>query len=217
MFRDIFTKVRFLAVPDTASQQAGPRSGSSRKQELIETVLIANFHDRKEAITMAAKALLIDPFKCDGCKECETACAVRHAGYRRVARQRIEVKGIGAGDEGFFVPFICQQCVDPPCMAVCPKDAISRDPSLGRIVLDIKLCVGCKMCVSACPFGSMAFAHDFGIPYKCDLCDGDPQCVRVCEKRALEYAELSKFQRWRAQQTCSKLYPALKGTIGLKR
>ncbi len=133
---------------------------------------------------MTSKVLLIDPFKCDGCKECETACTMRHTGYRKIARKRIEVMGTGSGDENFFVPFTCQQCVDPPCMAVCPKNAITRDLDLARVVLDTSLCVGCAMCVSACPTGSMAFAHDFGFPYKCELCDGEPQCVRVCEKKA---------------------------------
>jgi anaerobic carbon-monoxide dehydrogenase iron sulfur subunit len=162
-------------------------------------------------LTVTPKVLIIDPFKCDGCKECEKACASRHAGYRRIAGTRIEVKGTGTGDENFFVPFACQQCVDPPCMAVCPKNAITRDLDLGRVVLDIKLCVGCKMCVSACPTGSMTFAHDFGYPYKCELCDGDPQCVRVCEKKALEYVEPHRFQRQRAEQMGARFYGALTG------
>ena len=161
--------------------------------------------------SVASKLLLIDPFKCNGCKECETACSTRHSGYRRIGRKRIEVKGIASGDENFFVPFTCQQCADPPCMAVCPKKAITRDLDLARVVIDTSLCVGCRLCVSACPTGSMAFAHDFGFPYKCDLCDGEPQCVRVCEKKALEYVEPHRFQRERAQQHAAKFCAALKG------
>ena len=161
---------------------------------------------------MTPKVLFIDPFKCNGCKECETACAVRHTGYRRVARKRIEVKGVGSGNEGFFVPFTCQQCVEPPCMAVCPKGAITRDPGLGRVVLDITLCVGCRMCVSACPFGSMVFASDLGIAYKCELCDGEPQCVNVCEPKALEYAEPHRLQRKRAEHAAARLGSGLAGS-----
>ncbi len=160
---------------------------------------------------MTSKVLLIDPFKCDGCKECETACAMRYTGYRRIARKRIEIMGTSSGDGNFFVPFTCQQCVDPPCMAVCPKKAITRDLDLARVVLDTSLCVGCRMCVSACPTGSMAFAHDFGLPYKCELCDGEPQCVRVCEKKALEYVEPNRFQSQRAQQEAARLCGALQG------
>jgi anaerobic carbon-monoxide dehydrogenase iron sulfur subunit len=160
---------------------------------------------------MTSKVLVIDPFKCDGCKECETVCATRHTGYRRIARKRIEVMGTAAGDANFFVPFTCQQCVDAPCVAVCPKKAITQDLNLARVVVDTSLCVGCKMCVSACPTGSMAFAHDFGFPYKCELCDGEPQCVLVCEKKALEYMEPYKFQSQRALQTGARFCNALQG------
>jgi anaerobic carbon-monoxide dehydrogenase iron sulfur subunit len=160
---------------------------------------------------MTAKVLIIDPFKCDGCKECEKACASTHAGYRRIAGTRIEVKGTGTGDGEFFVPFTCQQCIDPPCIAVCPKDAITRDLNLARVIVNTSLCVGCAMCVSACPTGSMTFAHDLGLPYKCDLCDGEPQCVRVCEKKALEYVEPHRFQRQRAQHKAAMFCGALLG------
>ena len=165
---------------------------------------------------MTAKVLLIDPFKCNGCKECETACVVRHTGYRKVARKRIDVMGIGSGDESFFVPFACQQCADAPCMAVCPKKAITRDLALARVVVDTSLCVGCAMCVSACPSGLMAFDYDFGLAYKCDLCDGEPQCVRVCEKKAIEYVDLHRFQNQRAQQEAARLCSAFHGGHAFK-
>ncbi len=96
-------------------------------------------------------------------------------------------------------------------MAVCPKNAITRDLDLARTVLDTGLCVGCGMCVAACPSGSIAFAHEFGFPYKCELCDGEPQCVRVCEKKALEYVDPHKFQQRRSQQEAARLCDALQG------
>jgi len=86
-------------------------------------------------------------------------------------------------------------------MAICPKNAIRRDPQFNRVVLDASVCVGCAMCVSACPTGSMAFAHDVGLPYKCELCDGEPECVRVCEKKALEYLPSYKLHQSRARQS----------------
>jgi len=119
--------------------------------------------------------------------------------------------GTGSGDGDFFVPFTCQQCADPPCMAVCPKKAITRDLDLARVVLDASLCVGCKMCVAACPTGAMAFADEFGFPYKCELCDGEPECVRVCEKKALEYVEPHRLQHQRAQLEAARLCGAIRG------
>ncbi len=159
---------------------------------------------------MNSRVLRIDPSRCDGCRECETACATKHAGNRKIARKRIEVVASG-GDARLFVPSTCQQCVDPPCMAVCPKNAISRDPALGRVVLDTSLCVGCTMCVSACPTGSMAFAHDLGLPYKCELCGGNPECVRVCEKKAVEYVESHRLHQLRARQSVGRLFGAMNG------
>ncbi len=160
---------------------------------------------------MNTKVLVIDPLKCDGCRECEAACAGRHAGNRRIARKRIEVIGGSNGHGNLFVPSTCQQCSDPPCMAVCPKNAIRRDPDLQRVVLDTTLCVGCTMCVSACPTGSMAFARDLGLAYKCDLCDGDPQCVRVCDKKALVYGESYKIHSLRLRQSAGRHMAAVNG------
>ncbi len=171
---------------------------------------------RRVRTDMISKVLLIDPFKCDGCKECETVCIARHTGYRKIAHKRIEILGTGSGDRHFFVPFLCQQCADAPCMAVCPKDAIKRDHDLARVTIDTNLCVGCALCVSACPSGLMAFAHDSGFPYKCDLCDGEPECVRVCDKKALEYVEPHRFQLRRAQQTATRMCAAFQGRLALK-
>ena len=166
---------------------------------------------------MKSRALHIDPLKCDGCRECETACATRHKGSRKIARKRIGILGGGPGngdEKGtFFVPSTCQQCVDPPCMAICPKNAIRRDSDPERVVLDTSLCVGCTMCVSACPTGSMAFAHDVGLPYKCELCDGDPECVRVCERRALEYRPAYKLHHPTVRQSALRLLGASRAKI----
>ncbi len=153
-----------------------------------------------------SKVLVADPLKCDGCKECEAACVLRHAGNRKIALKRIEV--MGSGDGNFYVPSTCRQCTEPPCMSVCPRNAISRDPNLDRVVIDTKQCVGCAMCVSACPTGSMAFAHDLGLPYKCDLCDGEPQCVRVCEKGALKYSASDRLHYPRIRESARTILGA---------
>jgi carbon-monoxide dehydrogenase iron sulfur subunit len=131
------------------------------------------------------KVLAVDHEKCTGCRLCEMVCSVKHAGVNSPSRSRIHV--IKWPFEGFELPMLCQQCEEAPCIAVCPKDALSQDSSLDRVALDYDLCIGCKMCVTACPFGGMGIDTVARQVIKCDLCDGDPACVRFCDPGALEF------------------------------
>ncbi len=134
------------------------------------------------------KMLIVDHEKCTGCRLCELVCSVYHDGVSNPTRSRIHI--IKFHNQGFFFPMVCQQCQDAACMAICPKDAIYRDEELGRVMINYDLCIGCKMCVAACPFGGMGINKD-GTVIKCDLCDGDPQCVRFCDMKAVDYVEAS--------------------------
>jgi Fe-S-cluster-containing hydrogenase component 2 len=78
-------------------------------------------------------------------------------------------------------------------MEVCPSTAVRRNPETGAMMVDDSRCVGCKMCVLACPLGSIGFDTYEGKSKKCDLCGGDPECVKVCTARALEYGEASEL------------------------
>jgi len=134
-----------------------------------------------------SKVLIIDYEKCTGCRECEMVCAIQHEGVSNPARSRIKV--IKKEWEGIYIPVTCQQCESAPCMAICPVKAISRDPNLNSVVVDYDTCIGCRMCVAICPFGAMAFNGKTQKVMKCDFCDGDPQCVRFCETKAIRYAD----------------------------
>jgi len=68
---------------------------------------------------------------------------------------------------------------------------------------DVKndLCVGCKVCTIACPFGTINYNADSGKVVKCDLCGGDPQCVSACPTDAITYVDanatgLDKMRQW---------------------
>ena len=156
-----------------------------------ETVMRLKNGDPSVLIPKAAniqatpKVLAVDPKKCDGCKLCEIACSLFHCGEVDPARSRIHV--FEWNKEGIFLPVLCQHCVDAPCKAACPKDAISWQDDWGRVVIDYNRCVSCQMCVAACPFGAIGFDKAREVVFKCDLCDGRPQCVNFCGPGALTF------------------------------
>ena len=114
------------------------------------------------------------------------ACSVAHGGA--VNPQKSAVRVVKWEGEGLSVPVVCQQCEEPACAAICPVQAITRDLGTGALIVDGDLCVGCRMCVVACPFGAIVLDGDRRRAVKCDLCgDAEPWCVRFCEPRALAY------------------------------
>ena len=132
-----------------------------------------------------AKALYINYEKCTGCRLCELVCAVKHDGISNPMRSRIKVMKWEM--EGLYIPISCQQCQDAPCLNVCPVKAISLDEEMSRVMVDYDVCIGCRSCVAVCPFGAMNFNVIDKKVFKCDLCDGDPQCVRFCDRKAVDF------------------------------
>jgi carbon-monoxide dehydrogenase iron sulfur subunit len=151
---------------------------------------------------MDRKVLVADPLKCTGCNECVAACSAKYTGLRDSEHSSIYI----LQGEGFYLPVVCQHCQNPSCMAVCPAKAIYRDDELNRVMINQDLCIGCKMCVSACPTGAMAFDEYRGRAYKCDLCGGNPVCVLACETKALDYVEASQLQYPRLREAAGRLY-----------
>ena len=137
-----------------------------------------------------AKVLMIDYEKCTGCRLCELVCSVKHEGVSNPARSRIKI--VKWEWEGRYVPMSCQQCESAPCQAVCPVKAISRNGEMGRVEVDYDVCIGCRMCVAVCPFGAMGFNPLAKKVIKCDFCDGEPQCVRFCEPKAVQYVDAAQ-------------------------
>jgi len=137
-----------------------------------------------------AKVLMIDYEKCTGCRLCELVCSVKHEGVSNPARSRIKI--VKWEWEGRYVPMSCQQCESAPCLAVCPVKAITRNGGVGRVEVDYDTCIGCRMCVAICPFGAMGFDTLAKKVIKCDFCDGDPQCARFCETKAVQYIDAAQ-------------------------
>jgi anaerobic carbon-monoxide dehydrogenase iron sulfur subunit len=153
-----------------------------------------------------AKALYIDYQKCTGCRTCELVCAVQHDGCSNPARSRIKVVKWEA--QGLYIPMTCQQCQDAPCLNICPVKAISKDDSMGRVTVDYDVCIGCRSCVAICPFGAMNYNVIDKRVFKCDLCDGDPQCVRFCDVKAVDLVEENDVSILKTRSAAEKISQA---------
>lgn len=148
------------------------------------------------------KVLISDPKKCTGCGLCRVACSLKKTGACNPEKSRVRM--IEMDQYAGYLPLACQHCEDAPCSVACPKEAISRDSGQVRTLIDYGLCVGCGMCVHACPFGAMGFDDSRGRPFKCDLCNGDPLCVHFCEPQALTFRESGMIQYDQARATALK-------------
>jgi Fe-S-cluster-containing hydrogenase component 2 len=101
-------------------------------------------------------------------------------------------------------------------MSVCPVKAISRDESLDRVVVDYDICIGCRSCVAICPFGAMNYDVIAKKVSKCDLCDGDPQCVRFCEEKAVDYVEADRVSVSKKRKAAQRISAAQKEAVALQ-
>jgi len=149
------------------------------------------------------RSLSIEPEKCTGCLQCELACSLDNEGVFNPSKSRIRVFKFES--EGRFVPYTCTQCAEAWCLKACPVDAISLDPATGAKVVSDALCVGCKVCTIACPFGTINYNQDTGKVIKCDLCEGEPECAKACPTDAITYIDanwtgLDRMRAW-AQRT----------------
>jgi len=80
---------------------------------------------------------------------------------------------------GLEVPHLCAQCQNYPCVKSCPVQALSTDGN-GAVLVDREKCTSCGSCIRACP-GTVPYLHPGDNKATiCDLCGGDPECVKVC-------------------------------------
>lgn len=133
------------------------------------------------------KRILVREDLCSGCRACEIACVAHHDGRFGTATARIRVTKIEP--LGIDQPHVCRLCRRAPCVAACPTEALYRDGTTGAVLLRPDDCTGCAACMDACPFDMVTLHAETGLPLICDLCGGDPACVRRCATGAIEYAD----------------------------
>ncbi len=155
------------------------------------------------------KVLSIDISKCTGCRACEYACSFKHTGTFNRWDSRISISQFL--EDFVFIPTVCTQCEEAYCVNVCPTGALSKNYETGVVEFDSNKCIVCKQCTMACPWGSIKLNHTAKEIIKCDLCGGDPECVKVCHVGALEFTEVEDMVMDKRFRSATRLKESVMG------
>lgn len=102
--------------------------------------------------------------------------------YTELLSVRIYAQDAGVEGPFWWIPW---------CLLACPTDAFHVDEAAGAKVIEEEKCSGCMLCMTACPATPKRIRYNAGkkVCLKCDLCGGDPQCVKFCPTGALTYTK----------------------------
>jgi Fe-S-cluster-containing dehydrogenase component len=145
------------------------------------------------------KTLAIDLDRCIGCFTCEVSCKQENGVALGLAWNKV----LTVGPTGrypdvqmYFLPAMCQECVDPPCVKVCPTGASYQRAEDGIVLIDKAKCIGCQLCMKACPYGARSFNKETKVVEKCTLClhlqevGEKPACVKNCVAKARLFGDI---------------------------
>ena len=137
-----------------------------------------------KALPQPERMLVHDPDVCIGCGICELSCSLsRQSTFSRALASlklhRNYYRGQWDGTGQFHID-LCRQCPCPECLFACPTGAISVNSMTHARVIDAGKCIGCQRCLKACPYDMITYDQVRGVCIKCDLCGGDPECVKQC-------------------------------------
>jgi len=177
------------------------------------------------------KIIYADAQKCLGCHSCELACAVAHGGDNDLFSSVINQLPLHSRtkvvvSDNVMMPMQCRQCENAPCAMVCPTGACRQEN--GQVQIEESNCVGCKLCVMVCPFGSITVKRDVfkddevstnqGVAKKCDLCKSwcaendktETACMEACPTKAISLVNMGEYRIALVQARAKELAQAQK-------
>jgi DMSO reductase iron-sulfur subunit len=139
---------------------------------------------------------------CIGCRACEIACKDKNGlapgpRFRRV--QYIE-GGTYPDVYAYKVNMSCNHCAEPACLPTCPTGAIFKRKIDGIVDIDSTLCIGCRRCEAACPYGAPQYDPEDNTVKKCNMCVDEleagrkPYCVMACMMRVLDIGPIDQLR-----------------------
>ncbi len=153
-----------------------------------------------------------DSNRCIKCKSCEVACKQWKgikAGTINLRRVEEVTTGVFPEVKRRFFSISCRHCAKAPCIEVCPTQAIVKCPD-GIVIVEKEKCIGCGICLEACPFGAPQFGED-GLMQKCDMCldriehGQTPMCAATCPTQALRWGTLEEISEFAINKAVTNL------------
>lgn len=142
---------------------------------------------------------LINMEDCYGCNTCAVACKSENSTPKDVEWRRVRKFPEQMPNTLSFISMSCNHCEFPKCQEVCPVGAYQKRED-GVVIQDHDRCIGCRMCIMACPYGAPVYDPVEGKTSKCHLCfdrldhGALPRCVEACPGKVLKFGELEKLR-----------------------
>jgi len=154
-----------------------------------------------------------DPDKCTGCAVCEYICSLTKEEAFNAHKSRIRTTRL---HPLINISITCRLCSPAPCVTACPRDALTQSEETGVIMVDDDKCDGCSWCIEACDYGAITLHPEKKVVRICDLCDGDPECVKWCPEEALDFVTRDLMAQKARITVTKKLFKEAMEAAGIK-